>query len=190
MKKPLLILAILLIGAFVLSACGAAETEVPTEPAAEEPTEEAAPSPMDTIIEEAKKEGQLIVYSSYNVEQGQTIHNAFMEKYPFITAIVRGDGEAAALQISRSLAQGRSFLSDQTPNLAWLDEGEIRATPIQPMTLDDLPIFDFRPLRNPCCYQIIDLMTSRGCPFRCSYCLENTMRPYAAHPPDWSYRHT
>jgi iron(III) transport system substrate-binding protein len=80
-KKPLLILAILLIGAFVLSACGAAETEVPTEPVAEEP----ALSPMDKVIEEAKNEGKLIVYTSYNVEQGETIHNAFMEKYPFIT---------------------------------------------------------------------------------------------------------
>lgn len=111
-------------------------------------------------------------------------YRLLLEKYPFITAVVRGDGEATALQISHSLAQGRSFLSDQTPNLAWLEESEIRATSIQPMALDDLPILDFRLLRNRS-YQIIDLMTSRGCPFRCNYCLENTMRPYAAHLPDW-----
>ena len=115
-------------------------------------------------------------------------YRLLLEKYPFITAIVRGDGEAAALQISRSLAQDRSFLSARTPNLAWLDGGEIRATPIRPMPLDDLPILDFRLLRNPSCYQIIDIITSWGCPFRCNYCLENSMRPYAEHRMAWVAR--
>jgi radical SAM superfamily enzyme YgiQ (UPF0313 family) len=114
-----------------------------------------------------------------------TAYRSLIEKYPFITAIVRGDGEAAALEISRSLAQGRSFLCDETPNLVWLDGGRIRATPTRPMALGDLPIMDFRLLRNPFGYQNVDLMTSRGCPFRCNYCLESSMRPYAAHSLSW-----
>lgn len=114
-----------------------------------------------------------------------TAYRSLLEKYPFIMAIVRGDGEAAALEISRSLAQGRSFRCDETPNLVWSDGGSIRATPTRPMAPDDLPIVDFRLLRNPSGYPIVDLMTSRGCPFRCNYCLENSMRPYAAHPPSW-----
>jgi anaerobic magnesium-protoporphyrin IX monomethyl ester cyclase len=109
-------------------------------------------------------------------------------QYPFITAVVRGDGEAAALQISRSLACGQPFLSDQTPNLAWLDEGEIRTTPIQPIALEDLPILDFRLLRNKSHYQVIGMMTSRGCPFRCNYCLESSMRSYASYPLEWVAR--
>lgn len=111
-----------------------------------------------------------------------------LQECPFITAIVRSDGEAAALEISRSLAQGRSFLTEQTPNLAWLDEDKICTTPIQPMPLDNLPNFDFRLLRNPTCYQIIALMTSWGCTGRCNYCPENSMRPYSAHSPDWVAR--
>jgi len=47
-------------------------------------------------------------------------YRLLLERYPFITAVVRGDGEAAALEISRSLAQCRSFLSEQTPNLGWI----------------------------------------------------------------------
>ena len=111
-----------------------------------------------------------------------------LRKYPAITAIVRGDGEAAALHISRSLAQGQSFLSEQAPNLAWLCSGEICANPIQPMNLDNLPILDFRLLRNVSHYPLIIMMTSRGCPFRCNYCLESDMRSYAAYSPEWVAR--
>ncbi|NJN68525.1 MAG: hypothetical protein HC884_18345 [Chloroflexaceae bacterium] len=42
---------------------------------------------------------------------------------PAITAIVRSDGEDAALQISQCLAQGRTFPTDQIPNLAWQEGG-------------------------------------------------------------------
>jgi radical SAM superfamily enzyme YgiQ (UPF0313 family) len=112
-------------------------------------------------------------------------YRALLERYPFITAIVRGDGEVTALEISRDLAQGRPFLHDEVSNMAWMNEGQVHTTPVRPVALDDLPIMDFRLLRNPSNYQNIDLMTSRGCPFRCNYCLESSMRPYAAHSPSW-----
>jgi radical SAM superfamily enzyme YgiQ (UPF0313 family) len=115
-------------------------------------------------------------------------YRSLLTEYPFITAIVHGDGEAAALQICESLAQGGSFLSDRIPGLAWLEGGEIHVTPSQPMPLGELPILDFRLLRNRSCYQIVDLMTSRGCPFRCNYCLEGAMRPYALYSPEWVAR--
>lgn len=115
-------------------------------------------------------------------------YELLLRKYPFITAIVRGDGEAAALQISRSLAQGEPFLCDQTPNLAWLDAAGLHTTPLQSMALNNLPIFDFRLLRNRSCYQTGSLMTSRGCPFSCNYCTENGMRPYAVYPVEWVAR--
>jgi anaerobic magnesium-protoporphyrin IX monomethyl ester cyclase len=114
-----------------------------------------------------------------------TTYRTLLKKHPFIAAIVRGDGEVASLEISRSLAQGCSFPSDAVPNLAWLDGGQVRTTATQPMAIDDLPILDFRLLHNPYSYQIVDLMTSRGCPFRCNYCLESSMRPYATHSPEW-----
>jgi radical SAM superfamily enzyme YgiQ (UPF0313 family) len=112
-------------------------------------------------------------------------YRTMLRNYPFITAIVRGDGEATALEISRNILEDRPFPSRQTPNLAWLNGEEILTTPIQQMALDDLPTLDFRLLHNPHSYQIINLMTSRGCPFQCNYCLENCMRHYATHSPQW-----
>ncbi len=113
------------------------------------------------------------------------IYQRLLEEYPFVTAVVRGDGEMAALQISRSLDQGCSFFSEQIPNLAWRENGTIRTASFRPVALNDLPIMDFRPLRNLAAYQVIGVMTSWGCPYRCNYCLENCMRPYAAHDPAW-----
>jgi len=112
-------------------------------------------------------------------------YRTLLRRFPFITAIVRGDGERAALRISERLGRGEPLASDDVPNLAWLSREELRETPVSPVPLHELPILDFRMLRHPDRYQIIDLMTSRGCPFRCNYCLEEGMRPYAAHPPGW-----
>ncbi len=91
-------------------------------------------------------------------------YHILLQKYPFVTAVVRGDGEAAALDISRRLAQGEPVPSDQIPSLAWTHQGEIRTTPTQSLPPAELPIFDFTLLRNPRSYERIDLMTSRGCP--------------------------
>jgi uncharacterized Fe-S cluster-containing radical SAM superfamily protein len=88
------------------------------------------------------------------------------------------------LQISRSIAQGHSFCSEHASNLAWRVNGATYASPACPTALSDLPIMDFRLLRSRS-YQIVNLVTSRGCPFRCNYCLESNMRHYAAHSPDW-----
>lgn len=115
-------------------------------------------------------------------------YELLLQKYPFITAIVRGDGEAAALEISRSLARGQTLQYDQTPNLAWLDADGIHTTPIQSVDLNDLPILDFRLLRNRSCYQTGGMITSRGCPFSCNYCTESGMRPYAVYPAKWVAR--
>ncbi|MBN2392611.1 MAG: B12-binding domain-containing radical SAM protein [Anaerolineae bacterium] len=116
-------------------------------------------------------------------------YETLLKRYPFITAIVRGDGEAAALQISRSLDQGQPFLAPSTPNLVWINhQGELEINRAEPMNVSQLPNLNFRLLRNLEWYQTIDLMTSRGCPFKCNYCLEDSMRPYAEFSPEWVTR--
>lgn len=115
-------------------------------------------------------------------------YQLLLKKFPFITAIVRGDGEVAALYLSHCFAEGRSFFVKDSPNLAWLEAGEIRVTPVRPIILDELPIMDFRLLKHYADYQLIDLVTSRGCPFNCNYCLESSMRPYAVYAPTWVVR--
>lgn len=115
-------------------------------------------------------------------------HRVLLERYPFAAAVVRGNGEAAALEISRCSAEGRPFACERTPNLAWEERGELRTTPIAALPPETLPILDFRLLRHPRAYEKIDLQTSRGCPFTCDYCYERLMRPYGAYPVDWVRR--
>ncbi len=117
-----------------------------------------------------------------------SVWERLLKDCPFITAIVRGDGEAAALQVSRLLAEGRPFLSERVPNLAWRDHGRIRTTPVRPMEIDDLPNLNYRLLRSKTCYPFAITMLSRGCPFRCNYCLEQNMRPYATYSLAWARR--
>lgn len=114
-----------------------------------------------------------------------TTYPVLLEKHPFITGIVRGDGEAAALEISLRLNEGRTFLSQDVPNLTWLDDDGIHISPQGSVSLNTLSFLNFGLLKNPTCYQIVDLMTSRGCPFECNYCLEGCMRSYAEHSVEW-----
>ena len=114
---------------------------------------------------------------------------SLLRNQSFISAIVLGDGEEAALRISRSLDRREPFLSNLTPNLAWLGpDGEVRRTALEPICLEDAPILDVRLLSNLPHYPAMDLVSSRGCPFACSYCLESRMRPYSEYPSTWLRR--
>ena len=42
---------------------------------------------LDKVIEGAKKEGKLVVYASYDYDQGDVLHAAFKKKYPFVKEI-------------------------------------------------------------------------------------------------------
>jgi radical SAM superfamily enzyme YgiQ (UPF0313 family) len=108
-----------------------------------------------------------------------------LKENPFIAAIVLGDGEYAALEISQAIENGRSFLSEQTPSVVWIDAAGLHKSPPRQVDLNTLPILDFTLLKHPDSYPNIDIATSRGCPFRCNYCLEINMRPYAKFSPEW-----
>lgn len=112
-------------------------------------------------------------------------YKELLEKYPFVKAAVLGNGEYASLDISRRLARGESFPSDEIPNLAWREEGKIKTTPTMPMPLEGLPVYDFSLFRNIACYEKIDIQSTRGCAYSCEYCLEETMRPYGKYSMDW-----
>lgn len=111
-----------------------------------------------------------------------------LEGCPAVTAVVRGDGEAAALRISQRVAHGRPFLREETPNLAWREGGRVVMSRAAPMDLGGLPICDFRLLRHPAAYPTISVYASRGCPWACRFCAEAGMRPYAAFPAAWVRR--
>jgi radical SAM superfamily enzyme YgiQ (UPF0313 family) len=113
------------------------------------------------------------------------VYARLLEEHPHINAIVRGDGEHAALKITRLIEEGRPFCTEEVPNLAWLEGNEVRTAPRQSVPPADIPLVDFGMNRNPDSYPLIYLLTSRGCPFKCTYCLEPEMRPYSVFEKEW-----
>ena len=67
-----------------------------------------AAADQDTIIEGAKKEGALVIYTSMTVEQMQKILAAFKAKYPFIqTMMFRAVGERLLTKIMTEAQTGK-----------------------------------------------------------------------------------
>jgi anaerobic magnesium-protoporphyrin IX monomethyl ester cyclase len=88
--------------------------------------------------------------------------------------VVRGEGEEIMLQLHRALrgAQdpvkilGLSFLRDGKPQ-------HNAAAPLIP-NIDDIPAFPYHHFNHPK-YDMGFMTTSRGCPYRCSYCSQRLL---------------
>ena len=101
---------------------------------------------------------------SYEVE-------GFLRKYPFFTGVMMGEGEKVFTHLCGYYLEGEGSLG-QIPGLAFRDGEEIRLNPwekelnlsLVPFCYDGLADFSHR---------IIYYESSRGCPFRCSYCLSS-----------------
>jgi len=87
--------------------------------------------------------------------------------------VVRGEGETPLMRFVDAWDAGGTF--DAVPNLSFLEDGRLRETPALPpeKDLDGLPFPDFtllRPDRRRRFTPPIPVLTSRGCPFDCSFC--------------------
>ena len=99
----------------------------------------------------------------------------FLEEHPEVTGIMRGEGEGIFRELASYYIEGTGTLDDirgltfrdlsgnirQNPPAALLDPDEV------PFPYDDLEKF---------AHKIIYYESSRGCPFRCSYCLSSVDR--------------
>jgi len=91
-----------------------------------------------------------------------------MEKHSFIDMIVRGAGEIPFAHFMQNFCNGKSILD--TPSACLRDGSDIVTTPDAksfdmndlPFVYDDLSAFDNK---------VIYYETSRGCPYRCAYCM-------------------
>lgn len=96
----------------------------------------------------------------------------FLKENPRVTGIMRGEGEATFLELCEHYVNQENELS-KIRGLVFRDEEDnIVFTPERPpLSLDALPfcyedLADFE-------HRIIYYESSRGCPFRCSYCLSS-----------------
>jgi anaerobic magnesium-protoporphyrin IX monomethyl ester cyclase len=102
-----------------------------------------------------------------------------MIEWPYTDAVVKGEGEEAFRAIILRLGSGSAQLSD-IPGVITKDSPEkIFEQPLELENLDSLPLPDRSALLNLECFSPEDMgliLTSRGCPFHCSYCSNFTRR--------------
>jgi len=101
-----------------------------------------------------------------------------------IDAIVLGAGEIPSLEIVRYLEQGKQVEKRKIPNLAWKTAGRIQLSPLRSeMDLGEKAPLNMSLLRRPRAYDILPYAFSRGCPYRCNFCMEEFIRPIRKEVP-------
>lgn len=104
----------------------------------------------------------------------------------YVDFVARGDGEELVLELLSAMEisnHGYNLIS----GLVWKDQmGNVVCNPQRSpfRQLDSIPIPD-RTLYPLDCFGLkSQLVTSRGCGFKCTFCFESTNRKYRAHSPE------
>ncbi len=115
-----------------------------------------------------------------------TLDPAEVIAQPGVDAVCLGEGEGPLLELCDGLGAGDDVT--QIPSL-WIErDGEVHRNPSRPLVvdLDELPppdraLFDYP---NSVDHRMgrISFMGSRGCPYRCSYCCNETLRSLVPNP--------
>lgn len=100
-------------------------------------------------------------------------YNELLKKYPFVDFIVRGEGELTLLELVRTMKKKGDF--KYVNGLVYRSGKDIIVNPPRPLigNLDSLPYparDDGRYRRQPKRWRVASLVSSRGCPYRCSFC--------------------
>lgn len=96
-----------------------------------------------------------------------------------LLGICRGEGECAMLELANALESKNEYL--HIKNFWFKDNGEIIKNELRPLieNLDSLPfpdyeIFDYQEILKA--KGFLNILASRGCPFDCSYCMNEPLR--------------
>ncbi len=91
--------------------------------------------------------------------------------YPFVDGIMMGEGEETFSQLYR-----RDFCAKDVLGCAYKEGETVIKNPLRPTieNLDDIPFVYNDDMMIKLQNRLVYYETSRGCPFRCSYCLSST----------------
>lgn len=116
-----------------------------------------------------------IVLGSYNAT---FLSNETLNFLPQVDFLVRGEGEVTISELIKVIGKGNVL--KRVKGISYRNKnGRIVHNPDRPlmMNLDDLPLIDFENFVNSDKFKTIkmEIMTSRGCPFKCIFCTVNAM---------------
>ncbi len=91
-----------------------------------------------------------------------------------IDYVVRGEGEETMLKLYRAIRNGDDVAS--ILGVSYKRDGKIVHNPEAPLIpdLDDIPIFPYELFKHPK-YDMGFICTSRGCPYKCTYCSQRML---------------
>lgn len=104
-----------------------------------------------------------------------TCYPQCIEEIPRLDAICIGEGEYALLELSKTLQEGKDYTHIKS---LWIrKDGDIIKNETRPfinnlneLSYEDREIFDTQTAINKYGLSQIRVMTSRGCPYQCTYC--------------------
>ncbi len=97
-------------------------------------------------------------------------------------AVMRGEYDLTIEDLVRCMESGGSL--DQVPGISWKDGDQVRRNPDRPLITDldalPYPLREGLPMNrytDPSCKKFpnVSILTSRGCPYQCIFCLESTV---------------
>lgn len=101
--------------------------------------------------------------------------------------LVRGEGELTLLELVKNISKSQN--TKTICGISYRDKkGQLVNNPDRPLIkdLDKLPILDFENFVYLGKHEGLNIMTSRGCPFNCSYCPSgNFCKGYRFHSPEY-----
>jgi anaerobic magnesium-protoporphyrin IX monomethyl ester cyclase len=113
-------------------------------------------------------------------------HATFMDeqilsKNPEVDVIVRGEGEQTLVELVDTVFKSNTKHLHKVAGITFRKNGQIIRTPNRPLieNLDELPrpAYEHLPLKKYRLFgkSILPIMTSRGCPFQCAFCVSSRM---------------
>jgi len=119
-------------------------------------------------------------YNIINIFGGA--HPTFFQKFveePEVDYLVRGEGEETMREVMDCIDKGESF--HHVPNLSFSEGIASKHNPLRNLRkdLDDYPFPDrnlYNVLNEKGDRKVRNVITSRGCPFHCTFCFEDAMR--------------